>query len=225
MFQLEVIDSETAEKHIEEEEQRKLEADSNASPRSWGQNESTISFQDIGIDEESIVITQDRLPAEGSQEEDIVGDGTGSLLHRILKHKNLNVRTKQMMGLEPHRPYMARVRCHNSFGYSHWSEWCGPIIPQPGVYVLDYNQEQCSVRIGWFKPMLKGLKKDISTAVDKLTDDNIDYRLSNNIPIKTFDKKKNQLEISINNKNEVCLVKNNVLVCVDEDSFKVKDKT
>ena len=159
MFQLEVIDSETAEKHIEEEEQKRLEADSNASPRSWGQNESTISFQDIGIDEESIVITQDQLPAEGSQEEDIVGDGTGSLLHRILKHKNLNVRTKQMMGLEPHRPYMARVRCHNSFGYSHWSEWCGPIIPQPGVYVLDYNQEQCSVRIGWFKPMLKGLRK------------------------------------------------------------------
>ena len=74
------------------------------------------------------------------------------------------------------------------------------------------------------KPMLKGLKKDISTAVDKLTDDNINYRLSSNIPIKTFDKKKNPLEISINNKNEVCLVKNNVLVCVDEDSFKIKEK-
>jgi len=73
------------------------------------------------------------------------------------------------------------------------------------------------------KPMLKGLKKDISTAVDKLTDDNINYRLSSNIPIKTFDKKKNPLEISINNKNEVCLVKNNVLVCVDEESFKIKD--
>jgi hypothetical protein len=89
----------------------------------------------------------------------------------------------------------------------------------------DYKPILEKFEIPNIKPMLKGLKKDISTAVDKLTDDNIDYRLSNNIPIKTFDKKKNPLEISINNKNEVCLVKNNVLVCVGEESFKIKDKT
>ena len=160
LFQLEVIDSETALNHIKDEEERGV---NNISPRSWGQNESTVSnggnINSLLDDDQNSVITQDQLPPEGSQEDDFVGDSTGSLLHRIIKHKNLNIRTKQMMGLEPHRPYIARVRCRNSFGYSHWSEWCGPIIPQPGVYVLKYNQEECSVIIGWFKPMLKGFRK------------------------------------------------------------------
>jgi hypothetical protein len=69
------------------------------------------------------------------------------------------------------------------------------------------------------KPMLNGFKKDLSNALDKSFTDTINYRLKNSIPIKSFDKNGKQIEISINDKNEVCVIKNNIMVCIDESSF------
>ena len=47
----------------------------------------------------------------------------------------------------------------------------------------------------------------------------INYRLKNSIPIKSLDKNGIQIEISINDKNEVCIVKNGIMVCINESSF------
>ena len=85
--------------------------------------------------------------------------GGMNMLHRIFKHKQVLTRRKQCMGLEPFRPYQCRVRCHNELGYSGWSEWIGPIVPQPGVYVLEFNREERSARIGWFRPILSNGRK------------------------------------------------------------------
>ena len=72
------------------------------------------------------------------------------------------------------------------------------------------------------KPMLNYLKKDLSNALDKSIADTIDYRLKNNIPIKSFDKNGKPIEILINDKNEICAIKNNMMVCINDESFKSK---
>jgi hypothetical protein len=69
------------------------------------------------------------------------------------------------------------------------------------------------------KPMLNGLKNDLSNALDKSITDTINYRLKNSIPIKSFDKNGIPIEISINDKNEVCIIKNSMMVCINESSF------
>jgi len=69
------------------------------------------------------------------------------------------------------------------------------------------------------KPMLNDLKKDLSKALDKSITDTINYRLKNSIPIKSFDKNGKPIEISINDKNEVCIIKNSTMVCINESSF------
>jgi len=70
-----------------------------------------------------------------------------------------------------------------------------------------------------FKPILKDLKKDLSKVLDKSIDDTTNYRLKNNIPIKSFDKNGKPIELLINDKNEVCIIKNNMMVCINESSF------
>ncbi len=85
--------------------------------------------------------------------------GGMSMKHRVFKHKQVMKRYKQCMGLEPYRAYQCRVRCHNELGYSTWSEWIGPIVPQPGVYVLEFNREERSARVGWFRPLLSNGRK------------------------------------------------------------------
>lgn len=85
--------------------------------------------------------------------------GGQSMMHRMYKHKQTHRREKLCMGLEPFRPYQCRVRCHNELGYSAWSDWVGPIVPQPGVYVLEFNREERSARIGWFRPFLSNNRK------------------------------------------------------------------
>jgi len=97
-------------------------------------------------------ITDSKMPRKSSS-------GNESMLHRIFKHKNMNIRKKLCMGLEPNRPYQCRIRCKNDLGYSAWSEWIGPITPQYGVYVLDFDREKRSVRVGWFKPILSNGRK------------------------------------------------------------------
>ena len=72
------------------------------------------------------------------------------------------------------------------------------------------------------KPMLNGFKKDLSKALDKSIDDTINYRLKNNVPIKSFDKNGKPIEILINDKNEICAIKNNMMVCINDESFKSK---
>jgi hypothetical protein len=85
--------------------------------------------------------------------------GGQSMMHRMYKHKQTHKREKLCMGLEPFRPYQCRVRCRNELGYSRWSEWIGPIVPQPGVYVLEFNREERSARVGWFRPFLSNDRK------------------------------------------------------------------
>ena len=48
---------------------------------------------------------------------------------------------------------------YNADRYSGWSDWIGPIVPQPGVYVLEFNREERSARVGWFKPLLSAGRK------------------------------------------------------------------
>lgn len=84
---------------------------------------------------------------------------TMGLWHRLVKIRDTKRRHKQLVGLEPHCPYMARVKCHNSCGYSSWSDWCGPISPQPGVYVLEFHKARGKVRLAWFKPILSSPRK------------------------------------------------------------------
>ena len=94
-------------------------------------------------------------------------------------------------------------------------------------YTIDgyYIQKQKSnkiiekFKIPNIKPMLKDLKNDLSKVLDKSIADNINYRLKNNIPIKSIDKNGKPIEISINDKNEVCIIKNNMMVCINEESF------
>jgi len=74
------------------------------------------------------------------------------------------------------------------------------------------------------KPMLKDLKNDLSKVLDKSIADNINYRLKNNIPIKSFDKNGIPIEMLINDKNEVCIIKNSMMVCINESSFESVDK-
>jgi hypothetical protein len=69
------------------------------------------------------------------------------------------------------------------------------------------------------KPMLKDLKSDLSKALDKSISDTINYRLKNNVPIKSFDKNGKPIELLINDKNEICAIKNNMMVCINESSF------
>jgi len=69
------------------------------------------------------------------------------------------------------------------------------------------------------KPMLKDLKNDLTKALDNSIADTINYRLKNNIPIKSLDKNGKPIEILINDKNEVCIIKNNMMVCINEESF------
>ena len=70
------------------------------------------------------------------------------------------------------------------------------------------------------KPMLSGFKKDLTKALDKTVDDTINYRFKNNVSIKSFDKNGKPIEIFINDKNEICAIKNNMMVCINEESFK-----
>lgn len=94
-------------------------------------------------------------------------------------------------------------------------------------YTIDgyYIQKQKSnkiiekFKIPNIKPMLKDLKNDLSKVLDKSIADNINYKLKNNVPIKSFDKNNKPIEISINDKNEVCIIKNNMMVCINEESF------
>lgn len=99
------------------------------------------------------------LKDEGSVARPQAEDDSGNdRNHRIFKVAASTL-TKQCMGLEIWKPYQCRVRCHNALGYSAWSDWIGPVTPQPGVYVLDFDRENRSLRVGWFKPMLSALRK------------------------------------------------------------------
>jgi len=94
-------------------------------------------------------------------------------------------------------------------------------------YTIDgyYIQKQKSnkiiekFKIPNIKPMLKDLKNDLSKVLDKSIADNINYKLKNNVPIKSFDKNNKPIEISINDKNEICAIKNSMMVCINEESF------
>lgn len=94
-------------------------------------------------------------------------------------------------------------------------------------YTIDgyYIQKQSSNKIiekfklPNIKPMLKDLKNDLSKALDKSITDTINYRLKNNISIKSFDKNGKPIEILINDKNEICAIKNSMMVCINESSF------
>ena len=55
--------------------------------------------------------------------------------HRLIKHRNVNVREKYLMGLQPFKSYYFRVRAHNDYGWSLWSEWSEAYTPQEGVIV------------------------------------------------------------------------------------------
>jgi len=55
--------------------------------------------------------------------------------HRLIKHRNVSVREKYLMGLQPFQSYYFRVRAHNDYGWSMWSEWSDAYTPQEGVIV------------------------------------------------------------------------------------------
>ena len=55
--------------------------------------------------------------------------------HRLIKHRNVAVLEKYLMGLEPGRPYFFRVQAHNEFGWSAWSVWSQAYTPQEAVRV------------------------------------------------------------------------------------------
>lgn len=81
------------------------------------------------------------------------------MMHRFIKIKRMDKKYKQCMGLQPRCPYMIRVRCKNEIGLSDYSEWNGPVTPQPGVYVLEKDGTRGMIRIGWFKSMLAPHRK------------------------------------------------------------------
>ena len=116
-----------------------------------------LQDKSMSIDENMTEVTS--LEDPGSVANPRKLGGGLNMLHRIFKHKQVLNRRKQCMGLEPFRPYQCRVRCHNELGYSAWSEWIGPIVPQAGVYVLEFNREERSARIGWFRPLLSNGRK------------------------------------------------------------------
>ena len=129
---------------FEEEEEEEEQAEEEKDGR-WDDEEDALSLTSSLHDEGSVVKPQK------------IGGGT-DISHRIFK-VSASTLSKQCMGLEPWKPYQCRVRCHNAMGYSAYSDWIGPVTPQPGVYVLEFDREQRSVRVGWFKPMLTAPRK------------------------------------------------------------------
>lgn len=82
-----------------------------------------------------------------------------SLHHRLVRIKSTKRLVKQIMGLQPGYPYVARVRCKNECGYSKWSEWSPTIAPNAGIQVKEYDSYKGKCRVGWFKPMIAPPRK------------------------------------------------------------------
>jgi len=76
----------------------------------------------------------------------------GNKWHRVIKHRDINVLTKYVMGLKSYHDYYFRVICKNEFGWSPWSKWVGPFTPQEGVVVRQFGQGW--LKIGWVEPIL-----------------------------------------------------------------------
>eukprot|EP01041_Mallomonas_annulata_P007584 gene7584-15544_t len=77
--------------------------------------------------------------------------------HRIIKHRNVHLREKYLMGLESLRDYYFRVRARNEFGWSEWSVWAGPFTPQEGVKVRSAGDGL--IGLSWVPPELTSGRK------------------------------------------------------------------
>jgi hypothetical protein len=96
--------------------------------------------------------------------------------YRLLKHKNVDVLQRDITGLKPNASYKCRVRCRTELGYSYWSDWCAPVVPSAGVYVVQFNEVSGAadtdpaarqVRLSWFQPSLTGSRKVSAYEVQK----------------------------------------------------------
>jgi hypothetical protein len=96
--------------------------------------------------------------------------------YRLLKHKNVESLQRDITGLKPNASYKCRVRCHTELGYSYWSDWCAPVVPSAGVYVLGFNDVGSSdgadpssrtLTLGWFQPSLTGSRRVTAYEIQK----------------------------------------------------------
>eukprot|EP01035_Chromulina_nebulosa_P020499 gene20499-26593_t len=81
--------------------------------------------------------------------------------HRLIRHNNVNERYRVISGLKTENQYIIRMKCHNEYGTSDWSDWSLPIRPIQSINTLEYNAISNSLTITWFEPIL--------TQVDSIT--------------------------------------------------------
>lgn len=79
--------------------------------------------------------------------------GDHGVWHRLIKHRDVAVFNKYVMGLETYRNFYFRICCRNEFGWSDWGPWNGPFTPQEGVRVRKFDGDGC-ITIGWIEPQI-----------------------------------------------------------------------
>lgn len=50
--------------------------------------------------------------------------------HRLIKHRQVDLCEKYLMGLESGKKYYFRCQCKNEVGWSPWGAWSGPYVPR-----------------------------------------------------------------------------------------------
>lgn len=80
----------------------------------------------VSIDASSIASSSLATRSQGQKE---MKDADGGW-HRLVKHRQVDVLEKYLMGLEFERKYYFRCQCKNEVGWSRWGDWSGPYIPQ-----------------------------------------------------------------------------------------------
>jgi hypothetical protein len=89
------------------------------------------------------------MPADGEDEEEEDDESKSSIqqsphnstdrLRRNIKHKNVKQTERFILGLEPLMHYRIKIRAHNDFGYSNWSEPLRHACPHDGVRVIEFG--------------------------------------------------------------------------------------
>ena len=106
-----------------------LDTDRGSSSASTRSRLSTTMEEDDNVDEGSVSLVESmQAPSSGKW-------------HRLIKHRNVKLLEKYLMGLETMRDYFFRVRVHNEFGWSVWSEWSDAFTPQQGVTVTSVGNK------------------------------------------------------------------------------------